>query len=87
MRASFTSVSDIPILGSVSYGDPKDEVRKKVPGVDDRSAIMKGDFWEAPCLLGFWQMEITYDAEQHVISKQLNLYVGTHNDYLFIPFL
>src|ERR1700731_260226 len=59
----------------VSYGEPRDELHQKLPGVIDLSSLMKDDVWEAPCAIGFWEMHVRYDEQQHVASKHLVLYV------------
>jgi hypothetical protein len=69
----------------VSFGEARDEVLQKIPGV--QATDMKGDFWEAPCPLGFWQMQVTYDAQQRVAFKQLVLYVGTQDTFKAFHFL
>jgi hypothetical protein len=71
----------------ISYGQPRDEVHQKVAGVIDLSSLMKDDVWEAPCAIGFWQMHVGYDQQQHVSSKRLIFYVGTRETYKAFYFL
>jgi hypothetical protein len=42
---------------------------------------VKGDFWEAPCPIGFWQMQVAYDEQQRVALKNLTLYIGTRDTF------
>jgi hypothetical protein len=69
----------------VSFGQTRAEVTAKIPPV--LATDMKGDFWEAPCAIGFWQMQVAYDEQQRVAFKQLVLYVGTKQTFKAFHFL
>ena len=71
----------------IAHGQPRDEVLQKVPGAMSELWDIKGDFWEAPCPLGRWQMQVSYDAQQRVLHKSLSLYIGTRHDFRQFHFL
>lgn len=71
----------------VACGQSRDEVLAKIPGAMTEAHDMKGDIWEAPCPIGFWQMQVAYDEQQHIVFKQLVLYVGTKQTFKAFHFL